>query len=198
MLWFDAIANSIVFKFLFSSCYNIKTIIFLYIASSITFLVDSLCFSPQRFYLFILDRGEGRGKTSMCGCLSCAPYWTPGLQPRHVPWLGIEQATVWFTGWHSIQWATPARADSLCLLMLKILLSTNRDSFTSSFLRFILRLIFWPHGIQLAPLTQQQTMLPIPDLMRKCQYFTIKYNISCTFQTKVILFIPNLIIFTVN
>ena len=29
----------------------------------------------------------------MCGCLSCAPYWGPGLQPRHVPCLGIESVT---------------------------------------------------------------------------------------------------------
>ena len=38
-------------------------------------------------YLF-LDRGKGKEKgreTSMCGCLSRAPYWGPGLQPRHVP-----------------------------------------------------------------------------------------------------------------
>ena len=38
-------------------------------------------------YLF-LERGEGREKereTSMCGCHLCAPYWGPGLQPRHVP-----------------------------------------------------------------------------------------------------------------
>ena len=26
----------------------------------------------------------------MCGCLSCTPYWKPGLQPRHVPWPGIS------------------------------------------------------------------------------------------------------------
>ena len=26
----------------------------------------------------------------MCGCLSCAPYWGPGLQPRHVPRLGFD------------------------------------------------------------------------------------------------------------
>ena len=41
-----------------------------------------------RFYLFIFRlRGrEGeRERTSMCGCLSCAPYWGPGLQPRPVP-----------------------------------------------------------------------------------------------------------------
>ena len=34
----------------------------------------------------------------------------PSLQPRHVPWLGIEPATLWYTGQHSIHWATPARA----------------------------------------------------------------------------------------
>ena len=26
----------------------------------------------------------------MCGCLSSAPYWGPGPQPRHMPWLGIN------------------------------------------------------------------------------------------------------------
>ena len=46
----------------------------------------------------------------MCGCLSLAPYWGPGPQPSHVPWLGIELVTLWFTGWHWIHWATPARA----------------------------------------------------------------------------------------
>ena len=54
-------------------------------------------------------RKKGR-KTSMCGSLSHAPSWGPGLQPRHVPWLGIELATLWFAGQHSIHWATPARA----------------------------------------------------------------------------------------
>ena len=55
----------------------------------------------KRFYLFIFrERGkEGeRGKErSMCGCLSCGPHWGPGLQPRHVPWLGIKLVTLWFT-----------------------------------------------------------------------------------------------------
>ena len=32
----------------------------------------------------------------MCGCFSSAPYRGPGLQPRHVPWLGIELSTLWF------------------------------------------------------------------------------------------------------
>ena len=49
----------------------------------------------------------------MCGCLLSAPYWGPGLQPRHVLWLGIEPATLWYTGQHWIHWPTPARASFL-------------------------------------------------------------------------------------
>ena len=41
----------------------------------------------------------------MCGCLLHAPYLGPGLQPRHVPWLGIEPATLWFAGQCSTHWA---------------------------------------------------------------------------------------------
>ena len=63
--------------------------------------------------LFIFFWGwikRGR-ETSMCDCLSCAPYWGPGPQPRHVPWLGIEPVTLGFSGWCSVHWATRARAD---------------------------------------------------------------------------------------
>ena len=62
-----------------------------------------------KMLLFIFRGDVKERETSMCGCLSHAPYWGPGLQPRHVPWLGIEQVTLWFSGWHSIHWATPAR-----------------------------------------------------------------------------------------
>ena len=57
------------------------------------------------FIHFLRERGrEGeRGReTLVCGCLSHAPYWGPGPQPRHVPRLGIEPVTFQFTGWHSI------------------------------------------------------------------------------------------------
>ena len=38
--------------------------------------------------------------------------WLPFLQPRHVPWLGLEPVTLWFGGQCSIHWATPARAEN--------------------------------------------------------------------------------------
>ena len=70
-------------------------------------------------FLFVLDfiylflereeGGERERETSMCGWLSHVPYEGPGSQPRHVPWLGIESATLWFKGRCSIHWATPAR-----------------------------------------------------------------------------------------
>ena len=71
--------------------------------------------------LFIYFQSEGKGgrkrgrETSMCGCLLHSPNRGPGLQPSHVPRLGIEPVTIWFTGWHSIHWATPARAPGLFL-----------------------------------------------------------------------------------
>ena len=53
-----------------------------------------------KFYLLIFREGKAgrktRRETSMCW-LTCTPYWGPGPQPRHVPWLGIKQDTLWFT-----------------------------------------------------------------------------------------------------
>ena len=72
----------------------------------------------KRFYLFISRergrKGEREGETSMCGCLSCAPYWGPTPQPSHVPWLGIKLVTFPFTGWCPNHWATPVRDSVLC------------------------------------------------------------------------------------
>ena len=63
-------------------------------------------------YLF-LERGEGkekeRNRNINVWLLLYAPNWGPGLQPRHVPWLGIELAPICFAGRHSVLWATPAR-----------------------------------------------------------------------------------------
>ena len=73
-------------------------------------------FFKDFIYLFFRERGrEGkRGReTSVCGCLFHAPYWGLGLQPRHVPSLGIEPATLWFAGCQSVHWATPHRLNFL-------------------------------------------------------------------------------------
>ena len=45
-----------------------------------------------RFYFFREGKGgRKRGReTSKCGCLSHAPYWGPGPQPKHMPWLGTD------------------------------------------------------------------------------------------------------------
>ena len=76
---------------------------------------ESFIFFKDFIYLFLEGerkavRKRGR-ETSMCGCLLCASYWGPSPQPRHVPWLGIDLATLWFTGLCAIHWATPARAE---------------------------------------------------------------------------------------
>ena len=79
-----------------------------------------LLFLKDFIYLF-LKRGEGREKKRekhQCVVASHVPQpWGPGPQPRHVPWLGIELVTLWFTGLHSIHWATPARALYICLIV---------------------------------------------------------------------------------
>ena len=56
---------------------------------------------------------EGKEEREKHQCMVASrvpPTRRPGQKPRHVPWLGMEPATLWFTGWHSIHWATPARA----------------------------------------------------------------------------------------
>ena len=82
----------------------------------------------------------------MCDCLSHSPHRGPGPQPRHVPWLGMEPATLWFTGQHSVHWATPARVRTL-------LLERDRSGFESYLYHFLamwpwasyLRYIHFPH-----------------------------------------------------
>ena len=68
--------------------------------------IGHLIFSFFLIYLF-LERGEGKEKErerniNVCGCLSCTLKQGPGLQPRHVPQLGIEPVTLWFAGLRSV------------------------------------------------------------------------------------------------
>ena len=86
------------------SLYNVYTISYRYVGK---------CSFILKIYLFIFREWKGGrkrgGETSMCSCLLITPYWGPGPKPRHVSWLGIQPATLWFTGQCSTHWATPAR-----------------------------------------------------------------------------------------
>ena len=66
------------------------------------------------FYLFIFRErgreGEREGQKHHCVVASRAPPTMDGAcNPARCPRLGLEPATPWFTGWHSIHWATAAR-----------------------------------------------------------------------------------------
>ena len=63
---------------------------------------------------FFRERGREGGKPDQLPLTH--PNWGPGPQPRHVPWLGIELATFWFTGRCSIHLATPARAKCIIFI----------------------------------------------------------------------------------
>ena len=103
-------------RFTVASTWN-RIIPVLFINYYIIFYMNNCKTTVKIFYLFIFLYTEGMGgkETSMCVCLSCAPYWEPGLQPRHVPSLGIEPVTLWFSGHCSIHRATPARAEEIFL-----------------------------------------------------------------------------------
>ena len=70
-----------------------------------------------RIYLLILEREEVRGRETLMWernidrlvASHACPDWGLNLQPRYVPWLGIEPATFWCMGWCSNQLSHPAR-----------------------------------------------------------------------------------------
>ena len=73
-------------------------------------IYSSVCLSIYlSIYLFIYLFGERirEGEKHWCeretsvGCHCMCPDWGHNLQPRHVPWLGIEPMTFQFTGWES-------------------------------------------------------------------------------------------------
>ena len=80
---------------------------------------DPYSFFFLRFYSFVCRERKGgrkRGReTSMCGCTSMPPTGDLASNPGMCTRLGIEPAIFWFTGRHSIHWATPARADGYSL-----------------------------------------------------------------------------------
>ena len=91
----------------------------------------------KRFYLFIFRERGKEGKKHQCvretwiGCLSHAHNWGPGPQPRHVPWLGIELATFWFTESALNQSTEPhqPRQSIMFTLFFSIILGSPSSSF---------------------------------------------------------------------
>ena len=70
----------------------------------------------KRFYLFIFRErgreGEREGEKHQCVVASLLGTW-PATQACALT--GNQLATLWFTGWHSVYWATPARAENIML-----------------------------------------------------------------------------------
>ena len=90
----------------------------LYVSHSLT-RTQCLCVYGLYTPLLFLERGEerqkGRKRKHQWDWLPLAspqhsPNQGPGLQPRHLSWLGIKPAVLWFSGQCSIHWDTPARA----------------------------------------------------------------------------------------
>ena len=77
-------------------------------------IVKVLAHFLKRFYLFIFrlrKRGGGREGEKHQSVASCMhPDWGLNLQPRNVPWPGIELVTFCFAGWCPTNWATLVRA----------------------------------------------------------------------------------------
>ena len=100
----------------------------------------------KRFYLFTFRERKGgrkRGReTSMCGCFLSTPYGERGLQPRHMPWLGIELVTLWFAGCYSILLATPARACLFFLLDIGSVLENVSCTFIRIYILLLLGRVF--------------------------------------------------------
>ena len=67
-------------------------------------------------FIFREGTGEREGEKHQWVVAShTPPYWGPGCNPGMCHRLRIELMTLWFAGWHSVHWATQARANSWLL-----------------------------------------------------------------------------------
>ena len=96
------------------------TVSYIGLQATVILINSSYLFLKKILFIF-RERGSERereGEKHWCardtsiGCLLHAPNWGPSPQPKHVPWLGIEPMTFWFSSWHSVHWVTPVRATS--------------------------------------------------------------------------------------
>ena len=85
-------------------------------------------FFKDFIYLFLERRREGEREGEKHPCVVNSrthPHWGCVLQPRHVPWVGIQQGIEPATlsqAEHSIHWATPARALTMLLWINNIIM----------------------------------------------------------------------------
>ena len=102
----------------------------------LTYLWGIFFFFLKDLFIYLFSEREGGKKerereTLKCSCLSCTPNWGPFPKPRHLPDWELNRQPLWFTGLHSIHWATPARAE---------------ESSNSKFFKKILLFIFRERG----------------------------------------------------
>ena len=97
-------------------------------------------------YVFI-ERGERRKKERERNVNVWLPlmhpYRGPGLQLRHVPWLGIELVTLCFAAWCSVHWDIPARALFLIFWWSLTVFLSSSTSLQSH--QLFMRVCFSPH-----------------------------------------------------
>ena len=113
-------------------------------------------FKKDFIYLF-LGRGERGGEregheTPICGCVSRTSYWGPGPQPRNVPWVGIEQVTLWF-----------------CRLALNLLSYTSQRPFSH----------FECGGHTVHMLTQRYVLLPLTSTVKSSLFIHVHSSLGC-------------------
>ena len=96
-------------------------------------------------------------------------HWGPGPQPRHVPWLGIELATLWFAAW--------AQSTELCQPGITLFFYYLKFSF-SAFTRAQILVIFY--------LTHPGSKISTPNLYPNTNglYLCVCYWGICTLTSQ--------------
>ena len=88
----------------------------------------------KRFYLFIFREGGGKEKHQCVRDIDqlplTSPNWGPGLQPRHVPWLGNQRPfRQSFAGRSPTHWATLVKALGEFFFLMNSIWKEENDNF---------------------------------------------------------------------
>ena len=118
----------------------------------------NICHHTYRFYFLVMRTFMIFSLSNFyirigLGCLSRAVCWGPGLQPSQVPWLGIELVILWFTGQHSVHWATPARTSLKAFWIIRVVSVEE----CSSLIQNLMQIRCCPHLVILNATATQYT-----------------------------------------